>query len=1091
MAENQTVRRVKTDAESLADRAKQTVEFSNEKNVLNSYRSFTYNFTLAGLRKSLVDKPEELRANTELDLVILRSGGKGTAGISTKVEGVERKSTSAEGDTVGSYVDTSGSNLVDGFNKFSPGRFDMFIDNVEMKTLMAFSEVGNVTLPTAIKFEVIEPYSVNGFIEALHVAAVAAGYSSYLQASFVLKIDFVGYHESESFPVPEQIPNSQRFFPFVLTGVEVDITERGTRYVCSAVPVEQRVMGASNVLKKQLSGNGVKVKEILKDLLNNFTESLKNSDDKSKVNPGPGDTYQIKFPQWDPINGFDYNKENAIADADFAEPNKDSALYKLNDPDQSQIKNDSVKRITTSKSDKGFQVQFAEGVTLSEAIIAVVRDSLYVREIISKIERGDKIIDAYGFLDYFSLRTEVKNLDILNQTTGKPYQEITYVISPYRVHYTKIPRLGNLLLNEAEIKRQSLREYNYIYTGLNVDILNFKLSFNTLYFEAVPADLGNVDQGVLKNTAARPATPKIEIDTKDQSTAESARLGRLGSVPAQATNYSSDLTSTKAGGSVTAGQPLSEYAAMAKAIHNSVIDSKASMITGEIEILGDPFYLVTGGMGSYNPKPIPNKNGPVGLGEAPYTQKEVLININFRNPIDINKLNQGGLYNFDKNRVPFSGVYQVTEATSTFKNGDFRQRLNIIRVPGQVIDMEVRSEDPASAFAQSENAEINPIVDASRAVVPEQRMSETAALSNIDRGVPFNGLPGQLSNYTAASGGLGGSSTPLLNQTPGFAANPLAAGSAAIGQILGSDFTSNVRLSLSGLASIAQNNLGTAAVINAAAGVITGSLPAQRVAATIASSIATAALTPVLSRSTDSTQGNLSNPEALVQNIGTSAIDAVSGLGSQASELVSDVGNKVSSLLGTVSDPSAIAARVGIDAAKISGLSSGLQSKVTQQLTNLTKNIPGDVNLNQALDYGMALDYITPETIKNIPATPPKLTAPAVEVNQAYLSEVLARGGTSAVEDLYGVTDITQLSSSVAPQNLLSNAVDNNSGDRINRVASTIVRDKINTVESQLSNLTGQIKVSDRDVSGSVSAVYGSVTKQSPLTKLINNLVKK
>jgi hypothetical protein len=795
----------------------------------------------------------------------------------------------------------------------------------------------------------------------------------------------------------------------------------------------------------------------------------------------------IKFPKWDPVNGFDYSSENDIANSDFAEPDKDSTLYKLNDPDKSQIKNDSVKRITTATLDKGFRVQFPENITLSDAITAVVRDSLYVRKIISEIENGKNVVDAYGFMDYFSLRTEVKNLDIINQTTGKPYQEITYVVSPYKIHYTKIPRLGNLLLNEADIKRQSLREYNYIYTGLNVDILNFKLNFNTLYFEAVPADMGNLDQGVVKNTPVRPATPNIEIDSKDQSSAETSRLSRLSSVPAQATNYSPELTSAWGGDRVTAGQPLSEYAVMAKAIHNSVINSKASMITGEIEILGDPFYLVTGGMGNYNPKPIPGKYGPVGLGEAPYNQREVLININFRNPIDINTLNRGGLYYFDKSRVPFSGVYQVTEATSTFKNGDFRQRLNIIRVPGQVVDVEIRSEDPASAFAASENAEINPIVDSSRAVQVEQRLSETAALSDIERGVPFNGLPGQISNFTAANGGLGGSSTPLLSQTAGLAANPLSAGSAVVGRVLPSDFTSNVRLSLSGLASIAQNSLGTAAVINAAAGVLTGNLPAQRVAASIAGTIAASAVSPVLSRSVDYIQGNLSDPTGLVNSIGSDAIESVSNLGSQASELVGNVGNRVSSLLGTVSDPAAIAAKVGIDAAKISGLSSNLQSKLSQQLSNLAKDIPDDVNLNQALEYGLSLNFAGSDALKNIPATQPKLTAPPVEVNEAYIKEVSARGGSKALEDLYGVTDITQISSNILPQDVRASVVSN--AKPINNVIdSSIMNDKLRTVETQLSNLTGKIKVADSGAVGSVSNVFGSVTKQSPLTKLINNL---
>ena len=48
----------------------------------------------------------------------------------------------------------------------------------------------------------------------------------------------------------------------------------------------------------------------------------------------------------------------------------------------------------------------------------------------------------------------------------------------------------------------SLRQYNYIYTGKNIDIINFKLNFNTLFFEAVPAAMGNSDTPSAKTGAA-------------------------------------------------------------------------------------------------------------------------------------------------------------------------------------------------------------------------------------------------------------------------------------------------------------------------------------------------------------------------------------------------------------------------------------------------------------------------------------------------------------------------------------------------------------------------------------------------------------
>jgi hypothetical protein len=80
--------------------------------------------------------------------------------------------------------------LVETFNKESPGSYDLFLDNLEIDTLMTPTEETGPALGTKVRFDVFEPYSVNGFIEALHVAGVAAGWGGYITATFLLKVDF-------------------------------------------------------------------------------------------------------------------------------------------------------------------------------------------------------------------------------------------------------------------------------------------------------------------------------------------------------------------------------------------------------------------------------------------------------------------------------------------------------------------------------------------------------------------------------------------------------------------------------------------------------------------------------------------------------------------------------------------------------------------------------------------------------------------------------------------------------------------------------------------------------------------------------------
>ena len=181
---------------SKADRdlTKIQVEQSKKQNVLNSYRSIAYHFTFAGLLNEYLTDPTLYR-NSELDLIILKSGGKGNSKLTisetTKLADTAATVISAEtanaarnkfaardprrvdidnsdqpDEKMTDYGFESAKESVKGFNANSPGRFDMFIENIEIDTLMAFTADGGTTLPSQIKFDVIEPYSVNGFIEA-------------------------------------------------------------------------------------------------------------------------------------------------------------------------------------------------------------------------------------------------------------------------------------------------------------------------------------------------------------------------------------------------------------------------------------------------------------------------------------------------------------------------------------------------------------------------------------------------------------------------------------------------------------------------------------------------------------------------------------------------------------------------------------------------------------------------------------------------------------------------------------------------------------------------------------------------------------
>lgn len=1129
-----------------------TIKQSDKKNVLNRYRSSTYNFTLAALRKDDINDPSVYR-NSALDLIIIKSGGKGIQGISTNVSGVDR----VVGQTVTEFreggrllgvdkkdiieKDFSGTELVKGFNENSPGRFDLFIDDVEIETLMAFTPASGTTLPTSVKFTVIEPYSINGFIEALHVSAIAAGYPNYTQASFLLKMEFVGYPDDDTtvFKNPQVVENSTRYFPIKFTGIEVEVTERGTRYRCAAIPWSDAAFGQPNSLKRPVTMAGNTVGDILKNLIKNLNDQLREDDKaaKSGTPANDSDEYEIVFPTRTD-SGFDYTQINDIGKTSLKTILRDPAIYKFKDPGEIEKKQtpqqndsnpDEIKLHPTSGSPP--QIQFAENQKINEIIAAVIRDSEYIRKILKESK-----VDGNGFIDYFAIKAEVTNKSTIDPVSRKPFQKYRFSVIPYKVHFTRIPSLKGQKFDPGPITKLSLREYNYIYTGNNVDILNFKLNFNTLFFEAIPLAMGNNDQPGAASSAGQPNDTKRQLKGDDISNQKSDQnfSPTLRQVP-------QPVTTDGANASQRSTDP---YYALAKNMHSAIIDSNASMLTGNIDILGDPFYLVTGGIGNYDSKP----SGVQGLtqdGEADHLQGEVLITINFRNPVDINPLQKGGNFYFETEKLPFSGVYMVTKAVSSFKDGIFKQSLDIIRVPGQIVGR-TRETVLADTTVETPKKESQQVPSTTRGENQGVAASDASIADMLLRGLPSPGLPGAFSNFVGAVGGLGGSD--LLSQVSGLipnGLNSLAAANSVFGNVPASidQLSSGIRLKTSGLVSEAQSRLSSAASIVGASNTLKSGFSLPNVSETLGTELQTAVTnltnrvaipgsgigegaTVLVDRVTSAAGDlalNIKQSDALnsisaassqITQISGNAISAATALGKDASLLVSSVGDKITGLSASLpTDPTAIAAKFGINPSQLSGLGENIKSKVLDQLSGLSKKLPENADIGIATARGLALNTIPSDKLGNIPATAPYATAPKPAVDRQYLSSIASKG-PQALADAFGVSNVSAISGEfLSPE--IANSVLGQLKDTINNPlskltsnlngvdsaalggklasAQSLVNSVIPNAASVESNLgfissaAGSAITDARNLSMSVSAKFGSAAESlSPLTKLFN-----
>lgn len=966
------------------------VQASSQSNILNSYRSYNYIFTLAALKQGSMEDSSLYRDSTNY-FVVAKSGGKGTKGINSSFAGTA---------------------LVDSFNKNSAGRFDMFIDNVQIDTIMGFSEKTNTSVATKLSFDIFEPYSMSGFIEALQVSAVAAGYDQYINCPYMLKMEFIGYNDTDDLPNnAETIPNSTRYFIFSFTGLDITVNENGAHYRCNGVPHNERGFGEPAKLKSNIQITGTTVKDILKTFQDGINKEKEDSaaSVKGVTNKNNHDDYEIVFPYVDSTGITSSDKENEIASSKVHTLLKSKTNYKFADPGEANT-DPNIKYDPNVPS-----VSFMEQQNIQDCIAAIIRDSDYTRKI---VETFPSSIDSYGMVDYFIINVETIDKKVIDETANKPYYTYRYVVIPYKMHYTRIPLTQSTPVDTSKKYLIATRSYNYLYTGKNIDIKELKLQFNTLFFQAIPKSLGNKVGVASQSDAVLPIG-----DTKTQAPATASTI--IEKQFAISTAQTDARQSQKNPGNMASGtQSQSDpYYALSVNMHQAILDN-VDQCSIEMEIIGDPFYLVTSGMGNGRPK---ISNGITDEGEASYNMGDVMVLITFKNPVDIDEVTGEAI--FSTTIGPYSGLFRVINVVSKFKDGIFLQTLHMLRIPAQ-LDGLITSV-PTGIISKD-----NPIADPTSVpttVVSSIPASTDSLLSQIANStLPTSGLPGAFSSIVK------GASTVVASVgTVAGVVNQIA--SAASGNMtalngLSTSIPSSLRMISSGLSS-----LSLPSSINQAGASINA-----------------------ISQTANSISGisNIS-PSGLATAATNAGISNVTCLGSSAMSSINQLGASSAGLLNGV-------------AAKIDALSGTVNTALNTKLKNIISNVPSDVDLNAM--PGLSLD-IPSSSIANIPASQPQISAPIAESNAIDIAAITAMGGNIAKlgGTILAGADASALGGKLSSIQSTLNSVSGN----ISSIESTVNSIKT-AVAGGLPTTAG--------IEKSVLSAFGSKINASPLASLMTSI---
>lgn len=645
------------------------------KNPMEDFASVNVLWTLACLTPQQFNNPSSYRNNpTDLQNVVFASGGR------------------FDNQRVKTYFGTP----------------EYYINNFQMNCLIGTNEKTGNSNAIKFSFDIYEPHSMGILLQSMQNAAVKSGYLSYLDNTpYVLRMDIQGYDDT-GMVIKSVKP---KFFTLKLTSMKFSVTEGGSTYKVEAIPYNHQgfsdaVNTSYNDLKIYGNQNGKgNVVEILSTGEQSLAAVLNRNEQKlvKEGKIGKADEYAIQFPvlsnDWYSSAGNPAKLSKATVNPFAALPkvvsggattNKDPLTLPVNEIGQASLgfdqsrggntvfkrandqidkKSGVIKRDGMTIDPKIRAFQFAQGQSLTAMINQIVLSSDYAKKAIDPNNMTKE-----GYIKWFKLDVQIELLDY-DPLVGDYAKKITYRVVPYYIHQSIFANPSAAPVGYAELMKTVVKEYQYIYTGQNVDILKFDININNLFYtgtnpkpENEAARTSNQDQ---KGAEVRNKTTQTGQGQAPE--AQGAQAGR--SRPKRDPRL---LAGFKGGsGDKTTEQNIAENFQQAFISGNS-----ADLVTVDLEIMGDPYWLVDSGMGNY----FSGTSAPTAQitndGSMNYESGNIYIYLTFRTPADINETT--GLYDFSVagKESPFGGIYRVNMCENYFSDGMWKQKLKCLRMPG-------------------------------------------------------------------------------------------------------------------------------------------------------------------------------------------------------------------------------------------------------------------------------------------------------------------------------------------------------------------------------------------------------------------------
>jgi hypothetical protein len=532
---------------------------------------------------------------------------------------------------------------------------------------------------------------------------------NYATQPYVMILDFVGYDDQGREISDDSGAQIRRYIPLRFTEIEFNVSGGGSVYDIQAIAYNDYALADEiQSIPQDAHIIGSTVSEALQTGFQSLTSMLNRRElnEKEKGNKSAANAYVIMFPNEqssadDPFKGTiedprgatsvppqvgatikavvenGFNEEKLKDFAESAENINNLGKSKLTDDifDGSQKPHRSTEGVDNpdiSLVSQAFNsINIHQGQRIQDIIEEFFLNSEYGKSFATETP------DSRGMLPYFRIETEV--YEIVNPANeklrGTSAKIFVYRVLTYKVHAAHLASSSQKPPGLPALKRNIPKEYNYLYTGQNDDILDFDLQFNTAFFQTLQFDYFQAGQD--QTTGAAFGRSPVANQTPGIDEGERGDPENEGQVETLGTTQSGTNSAI-----ISGTQRESAATRISRAFNDAIVNG-VDLITAEMEIWGDPYYLNDSGMGNFRSPRIGNQQ--TANGAIDYQYEEAFIILNFRTPLDINS-NTGG-YRFPEVAGEpvrkFSGVYRITEITNSISANKFTQRLKMIRLRNQ------------------------------------------------------------------------------------------------------------------------------------------------------------------------------------------------------------------------------------------------------------------------------------------------------------------------------------------------------------------------------------------------------------------------